>query len=50
MGITTNLVEAIKLGCRRGLDSETIVLAEIVGVEEERESVEFRSALSRGPS
>ena len=48
MGLTTNLVEVIKLGCRRGVDSEAIV-RELEGTAEERESAE-ESGLSRGSS
>jgi hypothetical protein len=47
MELTTNLVEALKLGGRRGVDSEAIVREEegavpgvMVELEEEKEGVE----------
>ena len=56
MGLTTNLVEALKLGCRRGVDSEANVREEegavsgvMVGLEEERERAED-IASNRGSS
>ena len=53
MGLTTNLVEALELACRRGVDSEAIVREEewaVPGVEVgEKEGVED-IASNRGSS
>ena len=56
MGLTTNLVGVLELGCRSGVDSEANVREEeravsgvMVGVEEEREGVED-NASNRGSS
>jgi hypothetical protein len=53
MGLTTNLVELTKLGCRRGVDSEATatevqetVPGVMVGLEEEREGVEDTASSS----